>query len=232
MSEPIKESKEKKSAREKGMEAWAASIEARKRQAAAPPPLQENEPAAGSSRADTSQRPKKIKTVTENQKTHNAQKHDSVDLTRSAEKSEGELTMKDLQNLAKGRRAGTTPQVNTPPTPVQAQVQTPEKTVEKSIERAVTAEVAEQAETVTADEIQSSPAVVTTVAAKASKKTGKTEKADATEKPSPLDDLSEEELAELVKPGNSPKASAYVRAGDFSTEGSTDPDIDDYVLAL
>ena len=233
MPEPIKESKEKKSARQKGMEAWAASIAARQQPPQSQTPEPEVSAGGGTSRSSASQRPKKIKTVTQNQKTHQTQKHDSVDLARNAEKSEAELTMKDARQLMQGR-VGTPAQVGgtqAPPPPQQV-AQKPAAKAEKAIQEAAKETVAEEAQTVTAEEVQSAPNVMSTVAAKSTKKSGKTEE---TTESKPASETPEEEEADpvsLIKPGNDPKASAYVRAGDFMPDGHSDPDIDDYVLAL
>lgn len=235
MSEPIKESKEKKSARQKGMEAWAASIAARQQTPQNQAPEPEISSGGGTSRSNASQRPKKIKTVTKNQKTHETRKNDTVDLARNAEKSEAELTKKDIRQIV-GGRPGTTGKVSgtqAPPPPATA-TQTPAAKTEKSLQTAAQEVVAEEAQTVTAEEVQSAPNVMSTVAAKSSKKSGKTEETTESKPAAETAEAEEEEAeaASLIKPGNDPKASAYVRAGDFLPDGSSDPDLDDYVLAL
>jgi hypothetical protein len=228
MSEPIKESKETKSAREKGMEAWAASIAARQSQTPQMPGPEQELASGGTSRSDASQRPRKIKTVTKTQETHSARKKDSVDLARSAEKSEPELTMKSARELVKGRTA---PPANQISAPVQPQLQTPVQKTEKAVREAVTQQVAESAETVTAEEVQASPALASTVAVSSSKKADKSEKAEKVSQTEVAEE-SEEDVPSLIEPGNSPLASAYVRAGDMMNHDSSNPDLDDFLLAL
>ena len=93
--------------------------------------------------------------------------------------------------------------------------------------------IAEAAETVTAEEVQAAPSVASTVAAKSVKKSGKAESTNSTNSAEDVEEAEEEaEVTSLIKPGNDPKASAYVRAGDLMPEGSSNPDLDDFMLAL
>ena len=235
MSEPIQETSEKKSSRQKGMEAWAAAMAARQKPPGPPPGPEQDGSGPAYARPGASQRPQKIKTVTKIQKGHEARKSDGVDLARNKEKVQPELTLKAARELvgSGGARveAGASTQAPTPPpAPV---TQAPQVRVEKAIKEAAQDEIAEQAQTVTAEEVQAAPGVAVTVAAKSVKSTGKTEKTESTAKTAEAEEGEEEsELAGLVKPGNSLRASAYVRAGDLLPEGSRDPDLDDYMLAL
>lgn len=237
MSEPIQETSEKKSSRQKGMEAWAAAMAARQAPPGPPPGPEQDGSGTAYARPGASQRPHKIKTVTHIQKSHESRKSDSVDLARNKEKVQPELTLKAARELVGSGGAktesGVTAQAPTSPPPPSPVNQAPQAKVEKAIQEAVQDQVAEQAQTVTAEEVQAAPSVASTVAAKSMKSAAKTEKAESTQATTESEEAEEDsELAELVKPGNSLRASAYVRAGDLLPDGAQDSDLDDYMLAL
>jgi hypothetical protein len=233
MSDPIQETTETNGSRRKGLEAWAASIAARQAAPATPPPPEQDDSGPAYTSPGTSQRPLKVKTVTQVQKGHQAQKNsDGVELSRNNQDVQPELTMEKARQLVKGdaSKVATNPQT-APPPPTPA-TKTPEVKTEKAIQRAAKQEIADEAQVVTAEELQQSPTVVGTVAAKSVKSSGKTEKAEASKATEEAEEAVEEETESLIKPGNDPRASAYVRAGDFLPEGTSNPDLDDFMLAL
>lgn len=237
MSEPIQETSEKKSSRQKGMEAWAAAMAARQQPPGPQPGPEQDGSGAAYTRPGASQRPQKIKTVTKIQKGHESRKSDGVDLARNKEKVQPELTLKAARELVGSGdakvEAGSTAQAPSPPPPPSPVIQAPEVKAEKALKKAAQDEISEQAQTVTAEEVQAAPGVATTVAAKSVKSTSKTEKAESSRATTEAEEAEEDsELAELVKPGNSLRASAYVRAGDLLPDGAKDSDLDDYMLAL
>lgn len=235
MSEPIQETTETNSSRRKGLEAWAASMAARQQPPGPPPGPEQDNSGPAYTRPGAAQRPHKIKTVTKIQKQHQARKADSVDLARNSDMVQPEMTMKAARDLVKGgvkKPEGTVSAQQSQAPPPTPQSQTVEVKVEKAIQQANDVEVAESAETVTAEEVQANPGVAGTVNAKAVKSTKKTEKAESAKEVAEAEEAEEESETPLIEPGNSLRASAYVRAGDYMPEGSADPDLDDYVLAL
>ena len=230
MSDAIEEISGEKKGRESAMAAWAASIAARNQNQQNQGPEQEVSGGGGASRTNASQRPKKIKTVTKVQDTQTSVKNDSVDLGRNAEKSEAELTMKDAQAMMRGKRTQTT----APPTkaPAPPPTQNTKVQVEKAIKETAKEEVAKEAEVVTAEEVQSSPSIASTVAAKSSRKTQKAKKTEEKTESKAVEESEDDvDLAELIKPGNDTKASAYLRAGDLMGDDSN-PDLNDFIVAL
>ena len=119
------------------------------------------------------------------------------------------------------------------PPPLQRASQAPVVKLEKAIKEAAQEEVSRAAETVTAEEVQASPGVASVVTSKSLKSGKEVDKSKSVETASDTEEAEEDqEVASLIEPGNSPKATAYVRAGDLITGGSSDPDLDDYMLAL
>ena len=231
MSDPIQETTETNGSRRKGLEAWAASIAARQQQPG-PPPAPENDGSGPAySRPGSSQRIQNVKAVTGVQKGHQTQKNtDGVLLSRNEQTVQPELSLKEARELMKNvgtakSQAATESKTTAPPAPPVPTTQAPEVRLEKSIERATKQEVAKEAQTVTAEEVQQSPGVANAVSSKSVKSSGKAEKTE-TSKPEV------EEAESLIKPGNDTRASAYVRAGDLMPDGSSNPDLDDYMLAL
>jgi len=139
--------------------------------------------------------------------------------------------MKAARELVSGRSA---PQAKAPaPPPLQRASQAPVVKLEKAIKEAAQEEVSRAAETVTAEEVQASPGVASVVTSKSLKSGKEVDKSKSVETASDTEEAEEDqEVASLIEPGNSPKATAYVRAGDLITGGSSDPDLDDYMLAL
>lgn len=237
MSDPIQETTETNGSRRKGLEAWAASIAARQQQPG-PPPAPENDGSGPAySHPGSSQRIHNVKAVTGVQKGHQTQKNtDGVLLSRNEQKVQPELSPKEARELMKNvgtakSQAATESKTTAPPAPPVPTAQAPEVKMEKSIERATKQEVAKEAQTVTAEEVQQSPGVANAVSSKSVKSSGKAEKTE-TSKPEVEEAEEEKEAESLIKPGNDTRASAYVRAGDLMPDGGSNPDLDDYMLAL
>lgn len=233
MSDPIQETTETNSSRRKGLEAWAASIAARQRPPETAPPEQDGSGAAYA-RPDTSQRLNKVKAVTKIQKNHQSQKNsDGVELSRQQPEQHMELSLKDARRLVKtvGRSKAEAATKSKPvPTPPTELSKSNESKTKKAVEQANRQEVAEEAQNVTAEEVQQNPGVVSTVGQKSAKSTGKSEETKTTE--SSAHESEVEEHTSLIEPGNDPRASAYVRAGDYLSGDSGQSDLDDYMLAL
>ena len=236
MSDPFQETTETNSSRRKGMEAWAASIAARQRPPAPPPGPEQDQSGPGYSKPGASQRPLKVKTVTNVHKSHHIQKNtDGVVLSRNNQGVESEISMKEARKLVKSTgkaKASAATESKSAPAPPPMATQAPEVKTERAIQQATTAETSKEAQTVTVEEVQQSPGVAVTVGAKSIKASVKAEKVEDTSSPSDVADTEEEKEPEsLIKPGNDTRASAYVRAGDYLPDGGN-PDLDDYVLAL
>ena len=234
MSDPIQETTETNGSRRKGLEAWAAAMAARERPPGPPPGPERDDSGPAYTRPGSSQRPLKVKTVTQVQKGHQSQKNtDGVELSRNQPDLQQDLNMEKARRLVKGQavKVQANHQTATPP-PVPASNR-PEVKTEKAIQQATKQEVANDAKVVTAEEVQQSPTVAGTVAKQAVKSSGKSEETRATKaSPEAEETADESELESLIKPGNDPRAKAYVRAGDFLSEGTSNPDLDDFMLAL
>jgi hypothetical protein len=234
MSDPIQEPKETNSSRRKGLEAWAAAMAARERPPGPPPAPEQDGSGPAYARPGASQRPLKVKTVTQVQKNHQSQKNsDGVELSRNKAEVQPELTLGKARELMKGDTAkvATNPQA-APPPPLSTS-KTPAVKTEKVLQQAKTQQVAEEAQVVTAEELQQSPSVARTVVAQSAKSAGTAEKAEDSKTLADTEEPTEEqETPSLIKPGNDPKARAYVRAGDFLSEGTSNPELDDFMLAL
>ena len=237
MSDPIQETTETNGSRRKGLEAWAASIAARQQKPGPPPPPEQDGSGPAYARPGASQRIQNVKAVTGVHKGHKAQKNtDGVLLSRNEQKVQPELSLKEARELMKNvgtakAEAATEAKTTPPPAPPVAASQAPEVKIEKSIEMATQQEVAKEAQTVTAEEVQQSPGIASAVTSNSVKSSGKAERTE-TSKPEVEEAEEEKEAESLIKPGNDTRASAYVRAGDLLPEGSSNPDLDDYMLAL
>lgn len=230
MSEAIEEIKGKKSRREKAMEAWAATIYA---DHAKPGPaggrdLKAEGTGGSSFRKELIKKPDPLRQVKAEPKVQVVR--DTVESVNSSPEARVQDQMEAARKLVTSR-----PQATTPP-PVQNQSPTPAQPAEaaQTVEQAsevVEAAQQEALQEVTPEEVQTVSLAVTG-GTPASKKTEKAQKAEQEQASAPEEDSeADDSIRQLIKPGNSPKAKAYVRVSDLpSHQGGQG--LEDFLLAL